>query len=561
MQTALNLLFPRRDDESVPAFQTPTGALARSEFLRRVAATVNFFASCPETEIPIYAENPVTFAAWFFALLLAGKEPILLPHSKPGMISVIKKRYAVLLTDKEIPDVPRLAPPEDLPKKTLPLAPLSGRFVTFFTSGSTAEPKPIRKPFETLAAEVDFHLKNLPAEARAARCVVASVDMHHMLGLLHRLLVPFAGGICIDAETVFSPEDLLGKQKKFASVSLVTTPSFMEKIAAASAFSAFPRNCVRIVSSGSALKPDTARTVRELFGICPYEIYGSTETGGIAGRERGENWTLFPPVELVFDIENRPAVSSPFVAASPFRLSDALEMTGTREFRLLGRIDRLVKLSEHRVSLPEMEARFEAHAWIEEAHTLLLPTAKPQLGCALTLTQAGKDFLKSSTKREFVRKLKAAVGIFFEDSVFPKKIRIVYEIPKNAQGKILRERLLPLFENNIAEPVTEVVSREHDRVLLRATFLPDAVYFRGHFPEFQLLPGVVQVHFAVRFSRLFFNAKNLPGNIEKLKFSHVIRPRETTEVELLRDKDDVRFAFRCGENLCSSGILKGVCRV
>ncbi|MBQ9759537.1 MAG: hypothetical protein IJW12_07205, partial [Opitutales bacterium] len=71
MQTALNLLFPRRDDESVPAFQTPAGALARSEFLRRVAATVNFFASCPETEIPIYAENPVTFAAWFFALLLA----------------------------------------------------------------------------------------------------------------------------------------------------------------------------------------------------------------------------------------------------------------------------------------------------------------------------------------------------------------------------------------------------------------------------------------------------------------------------------------------------------
>lgn len=561
MPTALNILA-LHDDENVPAFQTGTETLSRGEFLQRVTTTAAFFAKRPETEIPFYTENPVTFATWFFALLLAGKEPVLLPHAKPGMISVVKTRYAVLLTDREIPEIPVLVPPRKLPEETMSSAPLSGRFVTFFTSGSTAEPKPIRKPFDTLAAEVDFHLKNLPAEARTEQCiVVASVDMHHMLGLLHRLLVPFAGGICIDAESVFSPEDLLEKQKKFAHVSLVTTPSFMEKIAAASAFSSFPRNCVRIVSSGSALKPNTANAIQKIFGIRPFEIFGSTETGGIAGREHGEAWTLFPPVELAFDAEKRPEVSSPFTAVSPFRLCDAIEMTGTREFRLLGRTDRLVKLSEHRVSLPEMEARFEAHAWIREAHALLLPTAKPQLGCVLTLTQAGKDFLKSSSKREFVRRVKAEVGTFFEDSVFPKKIRIVYEIPKNAQGKILRERLLPLFENNIAEPVTEIVSREADRILLRATFLPDAVYFRGHFPEFQLLPGVVQVHFATHFSRLFFNARKLPSVIEKLKFSHVLLPGETAEIELSRIGDDVRFVFRCGENVCSSGILKGVCRV
>lgn len=65
---------------------------------------------------------------------------------------------------------------------------------TFHTSGSTAKPKTIVKPFATLAKEVAYHRARLPClDARPV--FLSTVEPQHMYGMLWRVLLPRASGV------------------------------------------------------------------------------------------------------------------------------------------------------------------------------------------------------------------------------------------------------------------------------------------------------------------------------------------------------------------------------
>ena len=559
MRGCLNVLTGPAAPDGV-VFCGSAGAVTQAEFRGNIARCAAFFSRLPEKVLPLYTEDFPLFCTWFFALLAAGKEVVLPPHLRGGMLGPLSARHKVIVTDAVCDAFAgTLCPlPESLPKAEFAFEPLRGRFVSFFTSGSTAEPKLIRKTFESLAAETDFHLDaGAAAIARGEKpTVVASVSAHHMLGMLHRFLVPQTAGWRTDADIVRSVDDFIARQEAYEKICFITTPSFLEKIAAGREFCAFPRNCVRIVSSGAALKPETSETLREMFGVPVYEIFGSTEAGGVAWRQGGDPyWELFPCVEAQADDAGRLTVSSPFCGSEPFLMQDSTVPAGARRFALRGRLDRLVKVAEHRISLPELEARFEAHRFVENAYALVLPGGRTRLGALLTLSEAGKNFLKKSTKRAFVARLKEEVGAYFDPVAFPEKIRIVHEIPVNEQGKILRSAVLRFFENNLAEPVAENVHGNGDAAHVELTFVPDAIYFQGHFPDFPILPGVVQLHFACVFARRFFGAELLPTRVSKLKFAHMIFPGETVSLELKRTRSGAEFAYRKSGKLCSAGTL------
>ena len=544
---------------NAPVFLGANGIVERGEFRGNVARCAAFFSRRPEREFALFTENFPRFCTWFLALLAAGKDIVLPPHLREGMRKQLRSRDIPVVTD--IADFGAFPPP--LPK-SLPAAEdfrfpdFGGRVISFFTSGSTSDPKLIRKKFETIAAEVDFHLREatFPGDAPL---VVASVSAHHMLGLLHRFLIPLKAGFPMAEETLISVEDLAELRERGTKIFLVTTPSFLDKVAANRALCAFPRDCVRIVSSGAALRKETADAALEIFGVSPYEIFGSTEAGGVAFRrqERGSTWTLFPCVHAETDALNRPLISSPFCGEEPFLMQDAISLTGTRSFELHGRLDRLVKIAEHRVLLPEIEAGFEKHEFVARAHFLLLDGARPRLGALLEPTVEGAEFLKKNTKRAFVARLKTDLGDDIDPFAFPKKIRIVREIPTNAQGKFVRNELMPLFKSSIAEPVTENLRIDENSVSAELTFVPESIYFRGHFPGVPILPGVVQTHFAYVFAKRFLNVPAAPKRILKLKFVRIISPGETVSLTLERRGNDVAFTYSKAGAPCSSGVLCG----
>ena len=85
-------------------------------------------------------------------------------------------------------------------------------------------------------------------------------------------------------------------------------------------------------------------------------------------------------------------------------------------------------------------------------------------------------------------------------------------------------------------------------------FLGDSAYFKGHFEKYPVLPGVIQLHFIIKFIRTFFH-KNFNGyDIVKLKFSNLILPDTLVHFELNQTNDnEFSFCYKNEKNTYSVG--------
>lgn len=310
--------------------------------------------------------------------------------------------------------------------------------VVFHTSGSTSAPKKIVKTFESLAKEVAFHRSRLKIDAETA--FLATVEPDHMYGTLWRVMLPAAVGSPVDPDVILTPEALVEKMNAAKRVFLVTTPSFLKRFCAYSEQYDVPHNCITLTTSGSLLDAETSAAAKRVFGVAPLEIFGSTETGGVASRMQdgtpeSEMWKVLDPVNVKTSADGRLVVRSPFSFKREYMMGDGVELSPDgRSFRLLGRKDRMVKIAEQRVSLPEMEMRMMELDGIEDAALVALEGEKgPYLGVAVVCSGE----ISQLSGSQAVLALRKRLLPMFPKGAAPKRYRFVDEIPRNAQGKVL----------------------------------------------------------------------------------------------------------------------------
>jgi 3-hydroxymyristoyl/3-hydroxydecanoyl-(acyl carrier protein) dehydratase len=83
----------------------------------------------------------------------------------------------------------------------------------------------------------------------------------------------------------------------------------------------------------------------------------------------------------------------------------------------------------------------------------------------------------------------------------------------------------------------------------------DLPYFRGHFPNEPILPGVVQIAWAIHFgSRLGLDSMYFTG-VPRSKFSAVIQPGMLVRLNLKRDRESLEFSFESSMTTHSSGTI------
>ena len=84
-------------------------------------------------------------------------------------------------------------------------------------------------------------------------------------------------------------------------------------------------------------------------------------------------------------------------------------------------------------------------------------------------------------------------------------------------------------------------------------------YLKGHFKEQPLLPGVVQLGWAIHFAKELFSISTA-NNIPQVKFTHPIVPLDKIEIRLKLNTEKKNFTFEYFiENLhsvASSGKVK-----
>jgi len=84
----------------------------------------------------------------------------------------------------------------------------------------------------------------------------------------------------------------------------------------------------------------------------------------------------------------------------------------------------------------------------------------------------------------------------------------------------------------------EIVQQSDDTILCRKTFQPDEWFFRGHYPDSPIVPGVLLCEAcmqagAVLLSKIVDASSGVPvaTRANDVKFKRMIRPGDTVEIE------------------------------
>ncbi|WP_339730546.1 AMP-binding protein [uncultured Pseudomonas sp.] len=434
--------------------------------------------------------------------------------------------------------------------------------LTLCTSGSSGEAKLIDKSLRQLANEVTA-LEQLWGAQLGNATILGSVATQHIYGLLFRVLWPLCAGRVFLRRAQPFPEDL--QRESLASGSdfaWVASPALLKRMGDNLNWPAL-RAVRQVFSSGGALSAETAAELYELLGQWPTEIYGSSETGGIAWRQGGELWTPFAGVELGQNAEGALHLTSPYLPVGHReQTADAVELQADGRFALRGRLDRIIKLEEKRISLPMLEQVLSSHAWLSDARLGVLQEGRAYLGALVALSPAGLHALRNEGRKTVTETLRHHLAGHCEAIALPRRWRLLAQLPYNNQGKLAQATVEAMLAEPRPTQVEPLSAVEQDGEWQLELLVPlDLAHFSGHFPKTPVLPGVVQVDWAQQLARQLI--KDLPprfSGMEVLKFQQLVRPGDRLQLSLRFDaaRGKLYFAFRNGEAACSSGrILLG----
>lgn len=501
----------------------------------------------------LFFDDGIGFAAALFGLWQAGKQAWL-----PGDLTVATQAALCQRVDGWAGDgaglagLPRVRPEGHAAQvATQPLNPeVTGLVV--FTSGSTGAPEACCKRLRQLFDEVDA-LEQAFGAASPGGTVIASVSPQHLYGLLLRVLWPLATGRALQARSLLYLEDLALLLPSGERAALVSSPTLLSRLPIEAPTAA--ARVGQVFSSGAPLSDAAVRDALRVFGRAPIELYGSTETGGVAWRQRdpcaAAVWQALPGVQWRLD-DGRLAVKSPHLPSADWTHSADLATAVDRGFELSGRADQLVKIAEKRVSLQGLEARLLQGRLLDAVRLVMLDEARPQIGVVAVPSAEGWALHDSAGRRALAEALRAHLLGVVDRVALPRRWRFVPELPRNAQGKSTRARLLAEFDPR--RPALRHLTREGSRVQM--TLLVDAALpqFSGHFPGHPVLPGVAQLDWVLLFSREWFDIAGEFTGMEALKFQRVVLP--PTQLALSLDwqtPNRLTFCYRSALGQHSSG--------
>jgi acyl-coenzyme A synthetase/AMP-(fatty) acid ligase/3-hydroxymyristoyl/3-hydroxydecanoyl-(acyl carrier protein) dehydratase len=429
------------------------------------------------------------------------------------------------------------------------------------TSGSSGEPKRIDKSLRQLANEVEA-LEQLWGADLGEACIIGSVATQHIYGLLFRVLWPLCAGRPFVRKQLAFPEDLQRASREYPAFAWVASPALLKRMGDNLDWPALSA-VRRVFSSGGALPLEAAHSLQQRLQQWPTEILGSSETGGIAWRQGASLWQPFAGVVLSQDSDGALLIASPYLPTGHVEhTADAARIAADGRFELLGRLDRIVKLEEKRISLPMLEQALVAHDWVAEARLGVVQENRAVLGALLVLSEEGLFALREHGRRNLTEALRKHLSEHCEALALPRRWRLVRQLPLNSQGKLPQADIeaLLLAPRPKAPEVLEKVETDGEWSLQLAV-PADLAYFSGHFPKAPVLPGVVQVEWALKLGQQLLNLPGKFAGMEVLKFQQLVRPGDEIQLHLRFDSErgKLYFAYRNDTATCSSGrILLGV---
>lgn len=510
----------------------------------------------------VFKSDRYVFAASLLAAWAAGHTVALPPNTRrDSVLSALRRSEVVaMLHDTEAGKPIRIEPFGEVRAQGPGLAavtiPARAVVATVFTSGTESAMTPCPKSEAQLLAEAGVLAEAFGA-APTAR-LVATVQPSHIYGLLFSVLVPLVSGGAFLRETPFHAETIAAKVKAYGARTLVTVPAHLRGLGSVDPESL--SSLTRVFSSTAPLRAEISNEFLASHQTAVTEILGSTETGGIAWRERPrvETWQPLPGVEVEVDEGGFLWVSSPFVAGQEaVRTADLAKPQPDGSFLHLGRSDGIVKIGGQRVSLPAMEQWLCEQAGVDDA-ALVAVQASSLRDVQVLAAVVAPDWT--------VPQLRGGMAARFEASALPRRILLTDRLPREENGKLRRSRMLQLFGLNAeGKPIRWELDWgegaqgvDEGRVTHRVSVHVPATYgaFEGHFPGYPILAAAFQLNDLV-LPRIRTALPDLGAvrAVRRLKFLGRIVPGDHLELELSWTEGErtVDFTVSRGDKVCSGG--------
>lgn len=436
---------------------------------------------------------------------------------------------------------------------------------SIYSSGSTGDPVAYNKTFGQLLGEAQI-LSTLFSLSQAH--VLPTVPCQHIYGLLMGVLAPLLSGGAFVRQTPLHATHIVQAIEETDATVLVASPAHLKGLVSLvdETNLSLPR-LRQIVSSGAPLPPEHAQTLALRLGVEVTELFGSTETGGIAYRRPPAHaWQPLPSVRVAtaagLGMPGLPSdqllVRSPHAAGESdawFATQDTITLADDGSFIHNGRSDSVVKVGGRRVDLEALRQALLHVPGIADAAVIAMAAAPPRELEIAAVVAAQTVTLQT---------IRATLLQTFDPVALPRRWRFVDALPLSARGKLPRAELVSLFTAHPhgtthigCEPracVLDDASGTHEITL----YVPSqAWFFRGHFDGNPLVPGVVQVN-DLALVHAYHLHQDLPPlrQASRLKFKHPIRPGDLVRLTLFRKANHVTFTMHVGERECSGGVFE-----
>ncbi len=439
------LLTEGREPDHVVAIREGKG-LTYVEFQRDVFDLAFKLQVGSGEQVILTAKDSYVFAVGFLALLYAGRLVVLPQNDQPRTLCLLKQKGFKLLQDGVYESTgAQISCSKFSGINSSKALDTSACEIEFYTSGSMGAPKKISKKLVQLENEINI-LEDYWGRDISRELVVATVSHQHIYGMLFKVLWPLCSGRPFDTCILKNWSSLQPRLEKRCMI--ISSPSHLSR---------FPENFKAedkqfpsmVFSSGGPLSYSAAQRAFLHLGCLPMEIFGSTETGGIAYRQQnieGTPWTPFRVVEVGQE-EGALRVRSPYVSSGNWcQTNDLIAILKNGQFVLKGRNDRIVKVEGKRVSLPQIEIFFNNHPLVEDTSVLILDDDRKSLACIAVLNIKGENLRIKLGDFRFCRKLREELCGWFELEILPRRWRFVKHIPENSQGKRTYDELCALFD-------------------------------------------------------------------------------------------------------------------
>lgn len=306
----------------------------------------------------------------------------------------------------------------------------------YFTSGSTGSPLGAFKTKENIISEVEV-LSSLLNKDNKINKVIVTVPFIHFYGSMIGLFFPLFNNIDIVLKEHFLPNDLLDMIDENSLV--VTTPLYIKSLNRLNTSKDLSKSL--FVSSTAPLSSNDAKEFNDKFSANIIQIFGSTETGGIAYKKNDEDlWTPLNKVSLSVNKNNELKVKSPFISNLLFEKEfkktdyeiqtfDYVEFEKER-FKLIGRSSQILKVAGKRYSTIQIENILEKVEGIEKA--VVFVNSKPN-----TLKDEVLDITIQSKKTFLIKDINTILKNELSNIKFTINLKIVEKVKTSAVGKKL----------------------------------------------------------------------------------------------------------------------------